>query len=220
MVWKNKLYILAFVLPILSMLIVYYFKDIFPFWWPNVSSKWLLSSVHTLFRNTSTELKRRGKPFLYLGNRRPVWTLWRLPLIILQVPLTSCHYLAGLYADMVSFFIVLKMGLAGFSVCYYLQTFWSEKYFFRSFRHGIRFISLFAAFSWNIMWLDCMWLLPFIVLGLEKLVNEKNCKMYCISLALAIFSNYYIGLMICIFSIIYFVYLFCIVEFDETVRKN
>ena len=28
---KNKLYILAFVLPILSMLIVYYFKNIFPF---------------------------------------------------------------------------------------------------------------------------------------------------------------------------------------------
>ncbi|MFR6563528.1 MAG: YfhO family protein [Eubacterium ventriosum] len=70
------------------------------------------------------------------------------------------------------------------------------------------------------MWLDCMWLLPFIVLGLEKLVNEKKCKMYCISLALAIFSNYYIGLMICIFSIIYFVYLFCIVEFDETVEKT
>ena len=44
--------------------------------------------------------------------------------------------------------------------------------------------------------------------------------MYCISLALAIFSNYYIGLMICIFSIIYFVYLFCIVEFDETVEKT
>ena len=83
----------------------------------------------------------------------------------------------GYMADMVSFFIVLKMGLAGFSVCYYLTKRFGQKNI-SSVVFGMAYAlsAYFAAFSWNIMWLDCMWLLPFIVLGLEKLVNERNAK--------------------------------------------
>lgn len=67
------------------------------------------------------------------------------------------------------------------------------------------------------MWLDCMWLLPFIILGLDRLVTERKYKMYCIALALGIFSNYYIGIMLCIYSVIYFVYLICVSDFDEEI---
>ena len=50
-----------------------------------------------------------------------------------------------------------------------------------------------AAYSWNIMWLDCIVLFPLILLGLEQLVREKKGLLYCISLALSILSNYYIS---------------------------
>ena len=40
-------------------------------------------------------------------------------------------------------------------------------------------------------------------LGLEKLVTEGKYRLYCISLALCILSNYYISIMICIFMVIY-----------------
>ena len=42
-----------------------------------------------------------------------------------------------------------------------------------------------CAYSWNIMWLDCLWLAPLIVLGLERLVKEKGIKVT----ATAIFSQ-------------------------------
>src|SRR5699024_4710170 len=61
-----------------------------------------------------------------------------------------------------------------------------------------------AAYSWNIMWLDCLLLFPLIVLGLERLVREKKCFLYCITLGLSILSNYYISIMICIFMVLYF----------------
>lgn len=62
----------------------------------------------------------------------------------------------------------------------------------------------FIAYSWNVMWLDCLVLLPLIVYGLEKVLNSKNPLLYCITLGLAITTNYYIGYMICIFLVLWF----------------
>ena len=57
------------------------------------------------------------------------------------------------------------------------------------------------------MWLDCVLLLPLIMLGLEKLVKENKCFLYCISLGICIYTNYYISIMVCISVVIYFVVL-------------
>lgn len=65
-----------------------------------------------------------------------------------------------------------------------------------------------AAYYWNVMWLDCVVLFPLIVLGLEKLVREKNPVLYYISLSLSILSNYYISIMICLFLFFYFLVLY------------
>ena len=64
-----------------------------------------------------------------------------------------------------------------------------------------------AAYNYNIMWVDCVVLLPLIVLGLERLVKEGRCGLYCITLALSIFTNYYLSIMICIFLVLYFILL-------------
>lgn len=63
----------------------------------------------------------------------------------------------------------------------------------------------FIAYSWNIMWLDCLVLLPLIVYGLEKVIHGQSPLLYCITLGLAITTNYYIGYMICIFLVLWFV---------------
>ncbi len=65
------------------------------------------------------------------------------------------------------------------------------------------------------MWLDCVVLLPFIVLGLESLVKEKKFKLYTISLGIAIFSNYYIAIMLCIFAVLYFLVLLVVYVKEE-----
>ena len=101
--------------------------------------------------------------------------------------------------------IVLKIGLAGLSFTCYLRKRSGVTDF------GACFFGIFyalsgymAAYSWNIMWLDCIVLFPLIFLGLEQLVREKKGLLYCISLALSILSNYYISIMICMFMVIYF----------------
>ena len=60
-------------------------------------------------------------------------------------------------------------------------------------------------YSVNIMWLDPVYLLPLIILGLEKVFSDKPF-LYIFSLTLAMCSNYYIAFPVCIFLVIYFIY--------------
>lgn len=66
----------------------------------------------------------------------------------------------------------------------------------------------FIAYYWNIMWLDAFYLFPLVMLGIEYVVSQGKMKLYTISLALTIITNYYMGYMVCIFSVLYFLYLF------------
>ncbi len=64
--------------------------------------------------------------------------------------------------------------------------------------------SYMVGYSWNVMWLDSIMMLPLILLGIERLVNQNKGGLYCLTLCYALFCNYYIGYMICIFSVIWF----------------
>ncbi len=66
------------------------------------------------------------------------------------------------------------------------------------------FSAFFINFYWNTMWLDSVALLPLILLGLHKLIDENKYKLYIITLAIAIMSNFYIGYFICEFIAIYY----------------
>ena len=56
----------------------------------------------------------------------------------------------------------------------------------------------------NTMWIDAVMWLPLITLGIESIIKHGKFKLYVVSLAIAVFSNYYIGYMICIYCAIYF----------------
>lgn len=56
----------------------------------------------------------------------------------------------------------------------------------------------------NTMWIDAVMWLPLITLGIESVIKYGKFKLYVVSLAIAVFSNYYIGYMLCIYCAIYF----------------
>ena len=66
--------------------------------------------------------------------------------------------------------------------------------------------SYFLAYYWNIMWLDGAALLPLVVAGAISLLRNGKFKLYVISLAMIIMSNFYIGYMSCIYVALYFFY--------------
>ncbi len=59
-------------------------------------------------------------------------------------------------------------------------------------------------YSWDIMWLDAIALMPLVILGLHRMVRDGKFLLYTLSLAGALICNYYIALFVCVFTALYF----------------
>ncbi len=102
---------------------------------------------------------------------------------------------------------LIKLGLCGSSMAIFLIN--------REKARGIKvvlFSCLFALSSFitanllNHMWLDVVWLLPIVVLFLERMIAGRSPLPYVISLTVMILSCYYMAFMACIFLALYCIY--------------
>lgn len=129
------------------------------------------------------------------------------------------HWLAFLFPErflieFMSYLVVIKLGAAGLTAYLYLYSKGKGVQTLKRCVPALLFSVFYAmsgfvaAYNWNIMWLDPVVLFPLILMGLEKLVKKGNMGLYCVTLGLCIFSNFYISIMICIFLVLYFVFLF------------
>ncbi len=103
--------------------------------------------------------------------------------------------------------ILAKVGMCGATMAYYLKKSRGVTSF-----TAVLFGTMYALCAYgviqamNTMWIDAMYLLPVVLLGLERLIGGKNPALYCIALATLMLTNYYIGFMVCIFLVLYFFY--------------
>ena len=106
--------------------------------------------------------------------------------------------------EFMTILILLKIGLCGASFEVYIWNHFENNDFSSVIFAAFYALSGYmAAYSWNIMWLDCLVFAPLTVLGLEKLMKDGKSRLYCLSLAAAILSNFYIAIMLCIFLALY-----------------
>ena len=206
---KNIPIILAVAIPMLILLILYIGRDAFPLG-ENVYLRSDEYHQYAPFMKLFQRILKEGGSFLYS---------WDIGLGTSFIS-TYAYYLASpvnwlvalfpedLVPEFMNIMLIIKAGLMSGFFAYYLS---------KKFRRSDLTVTVFgcfyamssymAAFSWNVMWLDCLLLLPLILMGLEALVKKGRGRMYAITLAISILSNYYISIMICISLVIYFIYL-------------
>lgn len=127
----------------------------------------------------------------------------------------------------ISILIMLKCAFAGLTMSIYLK-----KHFYKNNEISINNLFILLAFSCSyalsaymvnyyylLMWLDCVVMLPLVILSLERLMDNDKPYLYSIYLGISIITNYYIGFMVCLFCVMYFAYLF-IMSFDKNNKKN
>ncbi len=103
--------------------------------------------------------------------------------------------------------IFTKAVLASATFTYYLKKSLNKhSYITAGFGILYAFSGYFIAYYWNLMWLDAFVLLPLVLLGIERIINKGKPTLFIISLAVTMFSNYYMAYMVCMFSVIYFLY--------------
>lgn len=206
--------IAAFAVPVVIMLIIFAQRGIFPFG----EESFLRTDMYHQYAPFFSEFRYKlthGGSLLYSWDVGMGVNFAALYAYYLASPLNWLILLCpkGLVIEFMTYMIVLKTGLSGFTMAWYLRRHCGTEDF------GIAFFGIFyalsgymAAYSWNIMWLDCIILFPLIVYGLEQLVRDGKGMMYCLVLGLSILSNYYISIMTCIFMVLYFTALLVLEE--------
>ncbi len=199
--------IAAFAIPVIIMLIIFVQRGIFPFGEETFLRTDMYHQYAPFFSEFQYKLTHGGS-LLYSWDVGMGVNFSALYAYYLASPVNWLLFLCpkGLVIEFMTYQIVIKIGLCGLTMAYYLRK------HCRTHDFGVAFFGIFyalsgymAAYSWNIMWLDCIILFPLIVLGLEHLVKDGKGMLYCMTLGLSILSNYYISIMTCIFMVLYFI---------------
>ena len=112
--------------------------------------------------------------------------------------------------------ILLKTGLCGFSFGFYLhkRTKHPNKMATVTFSVLYALCAYAVVYQSNVMWIDALFWLPILTYSIEQLIRYGKFKLFIVSLALTVMSNYYIGYMSCIFVALYFFY-YCFSTSEE-----
>lgn len=208
---KKIIYLLSFVLPLAVMLAMCVERGVQPF---GDNSLLIIDGLHQympFFSILQDKLKSGGSLFYTfragLGlNFLSLFSYYLsspLNLVVLFVKKTQLNMA-------ISMLIVLKIALSGLT---------SGIYFTHRYAKAGKEPSLsvlmaamcyalngyMVGYCWNVMWLDAIMIFPIIMLGLEKLIDERDGRLYALALFYALYCNYYIGFMICIFLVIWYV---------------
>lgn len=206
----KKLYLCAFLIPVLIAVLICIRNEVYPFGENCILHIDMYHQYEPFFTELMDKLKNGGS-LLYSWNIGLGSDFVSLFAYYLASPLNWFLLLCPVdhVIEFMTLLILLKIGLCGLNFAVYLR-----EHFGNTDLAGAVFAAFYAlsgymaAYSWDIMWLDCVALAPIVLLGLEKLVKEKKCGLYCLSLGVCILSNFYISIMICIFLVLYFVILF------------
>lgn len=205
----NITFLIAFIIPVIMFIALYYVRSIYPFG----ENCYLRSDMYHQYAPFFSELWnkiRHGESLTYSWNIGMGTDFTSLFAYYLASPVNWFIVLfpQKYIIEIMNGLIILKLAASSTTLTYYLSKhFHTKKCSLALFGIFYGMSAYAAAYSWNIMWLDCILLLPLIMLGLERLVNENKCLLYCISLGLCIYTNYYISIMVCMSVILYFIVL-------------
>ncbi|CAG9612590.1 hypothetical protein BACCIP111899_01767 [Bacillus rhizoplanae] len=218
---KKFLYALAFFLPFSIYGVMFILLGIAPFGDKSI----LVTDLHTQYVQFYTYL------YDVMKNGKSIFYSWEggMGLNFLGV---FAYYLASPFSILILFFdrahipeaimlmTLLKVGLAGMTMTYYLSHMMKRRDItiavFSTFYALMSFVTV---YSFCIMWLDAIYLLPLIMLGIERLLTTKKYGLFIFSLALTFITNFYISYMVGIFTFIYFIVRFCVLYDIRNVKQ-
>lgn len=207
MKFKNKklIYVIAFLIPIILVTLVLFTKGI-----GFNAEKLLVSDMHTQYTTLFSYLRDvlLGKESIFYSfNNGLGGSMYAAFAYYLASPLNLLVILfkENSIPQFVMVLLFIKIGLCGLTMNIYVQKHFMLKKESLIFSTCYALMAYVINYYFNIMWLDGVFMLPLVLLGLDKLLKENKSGLYVITLFIAIFSNFYIGYMICIFSVIYFI---------------
>lgn len=200
--------VLAFFVPLILLWLVFISLKVYPFG-ENSVLVLDLNGQYVYFFEGFREAIKNGGSLIYSWSRAMGGEFLGILAYYLSSPFTFLTLLFSKFhiTEALLMIILCKVGSIGATTAFYLhRTHPSSKL------KVIIFSSIFALSSYtivyghNLMWLDALIWLPLITYGLEELIKRRRFKLFTVSLAMGIMSNFYIGYMLCIYVVLYFIY--------------
>lgn len=205
--WKdNQFVFISGICAFVIMMLVYYCYNLIPFGDMTILRMDLYHQYGPLFAELYDRVTSGGS-LLYSWESGLGSSFLGNFLNYLSSPITLIIFLFGHenIPEAIAAMILIKAVLSACAFTYYLKaSLRQHNAATAAFGVLYAFCGYFVAYYWNVMWLDAMYLFPFIVLGIERIIHTGKPKTYCITLVIAFISNYYMAFMICVFSVLYF----------------
>lgn len=202
----NRFIFLSGICAFVIMMLVYYCYDLIPFGDMTILRMDLYHQYGPLFAELYDRITYGGS-LLYSWESGLGSSFLGNFLNYLSSPVTLIILLFGHenIPEAIAAMIVIKAVLSACAFTYYLKaSLRQHNAATAAFGVLYAFCGYFVAYYWNVMWLDAMYLFPFVILGIEQIIRTGKAKTYCISLILCFITNYYMAYMVCIFSVLYF----------------
>ena len=210
LLYRNRFVLLSCAMGAVGMLIVYFCTQMFPIGDNSILRMDLYHQYGPLFaelydrifgHGSLTYSWTSGLGACFLGN---YFNYLSSPIGAIVVFFGHKHV-----PEAIAAMILIKAALSAGTFTWYLKrSVRSHSFLGASFGLLYAFCAYMLAYYWNVMWLDAMVLLPVILYGIERIIDEGKIGLYLGTLALSMFSNYYMSYMLCIFSVLYFLYYF------------
>lgn len=202
----NKFIFISGLCALAIMILVYYCYDLAPFGDMTILRMDLYHQYGPLFAEFYDRLTSGGS-FLYSWESGLGSSFLGNYFNYLSSPISLIVLLFGHenIPEAISAMILIKAVLSAMAFTYYLKkSFGRHDASTAAFGILYAFCGYFVAYYWNVMWLDAMYLFPFVILGIERIIKKGKPTLYCTALAITFLTNYYMAYMVCVFAILYF----------------
>lgn len=208
MIKNNKWSFITLLFSSITLIVIYIFNKIAPF---GNNSMLDIDFYHQYgpLLNELVDRIRSGESLLYSFNTGAGIPFFKNYFNYLSSPFNIVLLLFKKRDIVMAYSIVigLKAIISSFTMSFYLRkNFKKESFLVTVFSILYTYSGYFCAYYWNIMWLDGIVMLPLIMLGINRLIDNEKPLLYIVTLAIMLYSNYFIGYMICIYSVLYFVF--------------
>ena len=208
---KNSYLLLSFSIPVVIMYLIYLAMQIHPFGDGSVLVL-DLNAQYVYFYEALRDFVWGDNSLLYSFSRQLGGEFMGIYAYYIASPFS---YIVALFPktrilEALLCIFLLKTGLCGFTAGYYLSKITKPEKLNKV--NVVIFSTMYALCSYaivqqnNSMWIDALIWLPLLTYAIEQLIKYRKFKLYVISLAAVIMSNYYIGYMVCIYTAMYFFY--------------
>ena len=203
---RRNILALSFLVPVLIMGCYFTLRGMAPFGKSSILTVDLGQQYVDFYAYLRSSILHHPASLLYSFSKGLGGEMWGTNAYYLMSPLNLLllFFPGASLSSGILFLLLIKYGLAGLSMAYLL-----DRSNLQSGYRLLMFSTPYALMGWmianqlNMIWLDVLWLLPLVIVGLMQLLDGGRPWFYLSWLAITMIVNYYMAWMVCVFTILF-----------------